>query len=281
MSRGTTLTLYKKYDYKMNNTDFKSVVKKYAENNKEHDYSPKKKSMKEYSKDIPIIMNINPFLSKSCYDEKTKTWFDPRPAKTIDTIKNNAISYVDSRDKMYCERMMEWSFGSSFDCLVELYNIGQYNYSGCAVEIDEATAQKMLEAINYILSGNWSDNIESALNNSFINTFTTGYSCDSYWKYVYRNKNSNKKVFSIKKDGYDITIKCPDKKDDSNDDEYYAETEESNSSIEHSLNLFKYGLTTFLYSDNWLRPENTSNNQWFGYDDKENYKYILIYEYWG
>lgn len=281
MSRGTTLTLYKKYDLKMNGPEFKSVVKKYALYNKEHDYSKTKKPMKKYEKNIPIIMNINPFSSYSVYDENTKKWVDVRPPKTIDVIRNNAISHVDSRDKMYCERMMDWSFGSSFDCLVDLYNIGNYSFSGCSIEIEEDTARKMLEAINYIRSGNWSDSAEAAMNNPFVTTFTTGYNCDSYWKYVYRNKSKSKKVFNLSKDGYDITIKCPVTKTENEEFEYIEEMEESNRTIEYSLDMFRNGLTTFLNADNTNRPYDSAKNPWLGYDTYENYKYVLIYEYWG
>lgn len=284
MSRGTTLTLYKKFNLKMDKTAYKEVINKYAVENKSFDYSPKKKPMSEYAKDIPIIMDIDAFRKDNIYDEETKTWKENKPENTIENLKNRVVGSVDSRDQMYCEKMMEWSFGSSFDCLIDHFNIGHGGFKDNVVEITTETAQKMLDAINYILGGEWNDNVARSMDNPYIKIFTEGYHCDSYWKYVNRNKNRPIKTFKIKQDGYDITIKCPSDKVKKSEDDIECENEinESNESIEYFLDTFRSGLSAFLKSDNWNRySEHDKDNSegWLGYNKE--YKYVLTYEYWG
>ena len=284
MSRGTTLTLYKKYNLKMDSTEFKSVVRKYAEDNKKHDYScGKKKPISEYAKDIPLVLERNPFQDRSVYDEKTGTWKDNRPESNIENLKDKVVGHVDSRDGMYCSSLMEWSFGSSFDCLVNHFNIGSGGLRGSVIEISVADARKMLEAINYILGGNWDDKVATGMNNPYIYVFTEGYNCDSYWKYRCRNRVTPSKTFKIKKDGYDITIKCPKSDAKKSDDDIASEFEinESNEAIESSLDTFRNGLLAFLRSNSWDRySEDDEKNKdgWLGSD--RDYKFMLTYEFW-
>lgn len=279
MARGSTLTLYKKYDVKMDDDTFNSIVNKYIIYNREHDYSSKKKSDNVYGKDIPIVMPLEPFKKESEYDEATQTWKDLRPLPTFENIKNSLIGFVDSSDKMYCERIMEWSFNSSFDCLVEEYNLGHYGFSGTEMKITSSMAESMLIAINYILNGDWSEKAERGMSNRFIKTFTDGYNCDSYWKYIHRNsKNKNKKVFRVNQDGYDITIKCPVQKSSDSYETFGRENLESDEIIEHNLDMFRNGLLSFLKSDNWNRPYNDEDG-WM--KDVFKYKYMLTYGFWG
>ena len=284
MSRGTTLTLYKKYNLKMDDESFKGVVGKYAEHNKASDYSGAKKADEEYAKDIPIVMEVEPFRQESKYDEATGTWVDIRPEKTLCNLKNKVVGHVDSRDHMYCSKLMEWSFGSMFDCLVNHFAINCCTFERSTVEITPTEARKMLAAINYILGGNWDDKVAVGMNNPYIYIFTEGYNCDSYWKYRYRNKMTPRKTFNISKDGYEITVKCPDfeKKRDDDDDFMSMEINESNEFIESSLDEFRNGLLAFLRSDNWDRyseDDESNKDGWLGHD--RDYKYLLTYEYWG
>lgn len=276
MSRGTTLTLYKKFKLKMDDDVFKNVVDKYAERNRELDYSDKKKPMSEYRKDIPIVMKIDPFRKESEYDEKTGKWKEIAVEKSIDNLMRSVVGFVDSRDRMYCTKMMDWTFGSSFDCLIDHFGIGSYSYSKSVVEITVDVANHMLSAIDYLLGGAWNDKGICATN-PYVRLFSEGYGGDSYWKYVYRDRHIGGKTFNIKQDGFDITIKCPKVK--MTEDDLYGERErdESNEWIEYSLEKFRNGLTAFLKSD--YSEMYGDSDGWLGY--RYDYKFLLTYEFWG
>lgn len=280
MSCGTTLTLYKKYNLKMDDAEFDALVQKYAEHGKSTDSwrTSGDIPLSEYAKDLPIAMELDPFRQDGRYDEETKSWIDTRPPRTLETVRASAVGHVDSRDRMYCGKMMEWDFGSSFDCLLSHFSIASYSsLKDSVVEISEAEASKMLVAIDYILGEDWSDKVADAMDNPYIYLFTQGYRCDSYWKYVYRNRACKGDVISVSKRGYDITIKCPHKDPDGEDDDMFSgEIEESNATIRSNLCWFRNGLVAFLESDRWSR---TDGSEWMG--DGGLYRYMLTYEFWG
>jgi hypothetical protein len=272
MSRGTTLTLYKKYDLKMDDKSFRDVVRKYALQNKSFDYSKKKKSMKEYSSDIPLIMEIDAFRQESVYDPEKKVWIDNRKENNLPNLKDFVLGYVDSRDHNYCNRMMEWSFGSSFDCLVDYFNIGHGGFKNSMVEISPSVGLKMLEALNYLLGGDWSDKTEKTMDNEFVRVFSEGSNGNPYFKYVNRKRNFTD--MSFEKNGCRFSVKVPKVKKE--DDEYDLDIQEADSSTEWALDTFRAGLYAFLKSDNYKRHEDPYS--WMGYDRL--FKYVLTYEYW-
>lgn len=273
MSRGTTLTLYKKYNIQMDEKSFNKIVDKYVEYNKENDWCVDKKIASEYRNDLPLILNKNAFRTTSKYNKRLKKWIETPLPNTIERMKNDAFGYVDKCDKLCCEKIMEWDFGSTFDCLIDHLNIGYCNFSKSSVFITEEMASKMLSAIDYILGGEWSDKIERSMDNPYIKIFTDGYRGDAYWKYVHRNSAKRCKKISFKDSGYEITIKCPTIPTE-DDLIMQSECSESNECIEYALSTFRSGLIAFLKSDNWER-DNSSG--WI----HEKYKYVLTYEYWG
>ena len=125
-------------------------------------------------------------------------------------------------------------FGRCFSSLREYYNLNTSKISTCTAFISKEDARRILQAIKYLLSGNFSDEVEDLLDNEFIKVLGENYPKWSMRKFkdelrFYVDKNGE--------DSWSITLGDPEGKRD--------EVEE-NSSEEHMLKKLECCLQSAL-----------------------------------
>ena len=174
-----------------------------------------------------------------------------RSQDRVDAYRANHYTRYFLRDeRTWCDKLLEWNFISGFDPLILHFNLSYYGYANSSMLISSSLANEMLSAIEYILGGVRDDRIARTMHNDFISVFTDGYNCNSYWKYVYRNKLSSKSgTLRFRERGCEVSVKLPRNK--KRDDTYDRELQEGDSEIEYWLETFADGLRAFLKSDNW------------------------------
>lgn len=126
--------------------------------------------------------------------------------------KNN--NFYDN-DGILHERLLDFHFGSSFTCLKTEFNLNPYINKESSVFISKDEASKMLQAINYILSNDYSKKFEEILNNKYVDIFGDGYSLfDDRFKQkkdrIYVDKNDDGYMLSFGDEQYDIEVKETD-----------------------------------------------------------------------
>lgn len=284
MSRGSTFTLYRAYNnFKIDETRQSQLRASYYDFNKKHDWgcslndglteSEKSKIIaereKRWTEDIPLVMNMN-FTADYNFEHDSKN------CKTLEQYRNRKYAnFVLRDDGRFCDMLLDWDFNSSFDCLIEHYNLNYCNFRDRAVIITKEDAKEMLSAIEYLLGGRWDDAIETTMNNPWIRVFSSGGNCDSYWKYVYRHRDAAKKTtYKFSDSGVEVTVnipKCNSKKTEDGDEEYdesyLAELSESNETVEYNMRNAANALRAFLESDNWSYGNET--------------ELVLVYSSWG
>lgn len=282
MSRGSTFTLYRAYnDFKISDKWRSKLLAAYHDFNKKHDWgcslsddlpeNERNKILAEkearWTEDVPLVMNLD-FNADYSFDREKEYGDD------VEKYRNKKYTnFVLRDDNRFCDKLLEWDFGSSFDCLIEHYHLNYYDFQNSAVIIKKEDAKEMLSAIEYLLGGKWDDSIEIAMNNPWIKIFSDGGNCDSYWKYVYRHRfDAKKKTFKFSDGGVEVTVKVPTNnskksKDDEDDEAYLAELSESNDTAEFFMRNTANALRAFLESDNWSYGNET--------------ELVLVYSAWG
>lgn len=204
MASGSYFTLYRKYTTKASESVVSFLKNQYLEEYKKSCLS--KKTVEEHLKDLPKVLDFAYGKKETEYDESTKTWKDVRDY-SIDGRRLKYQSLLLS-DNSYVDELLTWHFCSSFTCLKEEWNLDSYVGSRSQYELSKLEAEKILQACDYLLSGNWSDDFEKILNNRWINILSEGNNSDSYWKYVYRNdKKSLKEIPRDEQESAEYDIK--------------------------------------------------------------------------
>lgn len=149
----------------------------------------------------------------------------------IDKAKSN--NYYD-KDGVLHEKLLTFDFCSTFTCLKEKFNLNAYKNSECSVMISKDEARKMLQAIKYVLSGEYSKKFEDILNNEYVQLFGNGYSLfdNRFSKHkdkIYVDKDGN--------NGYSISF---------GDERWDAEIAESDDDILFNLTHTQSCLQAFL-----------------------------------
>lgn len=278
MSRGSTFTLYRAYNnFKISDICRSNIIAAYHDYNKEHDWgyglgedlpnSEREKIVSErekrWTEDIPIVLNMD--FSKDYDFDKEEKFTDVDEYR-----KNNYSNFALRDDGRMCDKLLEWNFNSSFDCLIEHYNLNYYNFRDNAVIIPKEDAKEMLSAIEYLLGEKWDDSIEKSMNNPWIKIFSEGGNCDSYWKYVYRHRyDSRKNTYKFSENGVKVTVSFPNSKKhkECEEEDYRAELSESNETAEFYMRNTANALRAFLESDNWSYGNET--------------ELVLVYSSWG
>lgn len=257
MSRGTTLTLYRVYKtFPVTDEQYQHAIDGYRKLHEEcgwQDFNPN---------DVPLVMSIRPNDEYETDENGVRSCVEPRTVEEYRIKHRTGFFLRDNR--IWCDRLLEWDFTSSFDALVDHYNLDYYGYKNNAVIIGEQDAKEMLSAIEYILGGIWDDRLAASMHNKFVKLFTDGYQCLSYWKYVKRNKaDASRRVYEFSQNGCHVTVRLPRRKTS----EDYYDCAEDNESVEYWLRNFATGLRAYLESDNWSLA------------DKD--ELILVYSAWG
>ena len=149
----------------------------------------------------------------------------------LDKARSN--NYYD-KDGVLHEKLLTFDFCSTFTCLKEKFNLNAYKNDECSAMISQDEARKMLQAIKYVLSGEYSKKFEDILNNEYVQLFGDGYSLfdNRFSKHkdkIYVDKDSN--------DGYSISF---------GDDGWDAEIAESDDDIIFNLKRTRSCLQAFL-----------------------------------
>lgn len=81
---------------------------------------------------------------------------------------------ISIKNKTEYDILLEAHFTSGFSCLIEEFNMNAYNKFG-EITIPMYMAKEMVQAANYILSLNYSRQMELILNNPYLEVFETLY----------------------------------------------------------------------------------------------------------
>ena len=151
MSSGSYLTLYRKHINQKVSSDVLDAVKEQYKKSNESCFSVSKKS-----DDFPLLMHAS---------------FKPEPQESDE----DCSTYYD-KDGIVHDKLLEFHFGSSFTALKEKFRINSYIFSESSTLISKSEAEKMLQAIKYILSKNYNREFEDMLSNEYVNVFGNGLS---------------------------------------------------------------------------------------------------------
>ena len=225
MSSGSYLTIYRKHhDEPISHEVVESVANEYFLANKKELFGSKKDD-EQLKDDIPILMDLK-YKSEHSY---------------LDDIAH--YEYVDINGFKY-GKLLEFHFGSSFSCLKDEFSLDAYSFKRCSTFISKHDAEKMLQAINYILSNNYNKEFENVLSNKYVKVFGEDYS-----PFANRFSNNNEPIYVDKNAGnFKITY---------GDYEYDAEIAEDDANVEFNLKKAKSCLDAFLQAEDnsWDKQE--------------------------
>ena len=218
MSSGSYFTIYRKHkDIIVPANKLDKIKEEY----KKSDESLFKRTNEETSSndiDVPVLMHES--FTASPYDDAERNY-----------------NYYDKDGHLH-ERLLEFHFGSSFTILKEHFRLNAYRFSESAVLISKNEAEKMLQAVNYILNGNYSKSFEDVLNNEYVEILGDGYS-----PFDDRFKKSRENIYIDKHDeSYTVTF---------GDTQWDREIAETDSDIVFSLKRVRSCLQAFLDAESY------------------------------
>ena len=222
MSSGSYFTIYRKHKSAVAPAEQLNALK---EEYKKADEGLFGTSKKNDSAGLPVLMHESYSATPVPYDE------------------NENMRYYDSDGHLH-EKLLEFHFGSSFTALKEHLSLNAYKFKDSAVLISRETAEKMLQAVNYVLSKNYSKAFEDVLDNEYADVFGNGYS-----PFDYRFSKRGKKLYIDKcSEGYTVSL---------GDEQLDRETAECDSEAEFSLKRVRSCLQAFLdaESNEWENVE--------------------------
>lgn len=171
MSSGSYFTIYMKHTKKKVAQDVLDALKEQYRKSNQNSFSSSSKD----PDDFPILMHAS-FKSELQEDDE------------------NCSVYYD-KDGVVHDKLLEFHFGSSFTCLKEKFRTNAYVFSESSVIVSKAEAEKMLQAIEYVLSEDYSKKFEDILDNEYVEVFGRGFS-----KFDDRFSSSSEKVYIDKND---------------------------------------------------------------------------------
>ena len=212
--------------------------------------------------DCQLAERLPPILSAYECPNHVPYQIDPDP----ETVEDYRLRYHTStfllKERLWCDRILSWNFGSMFDALIHHWGMGYYGVNTMLL-VSEEEAKKILAAAEYLLSGGWTVKTLSPAN-EYVDILASGNSVWSYSKYVRRRKvEREKRVHTFSDAGCKVTVELPVAAAHSDD----AEDEADDSGVESDLRLLASALHTFLEADNWASDRET--------------KLVLAYETWG
>ena len=131
------------------------------------------------------------------------------------------------------DKLLEFHFGSSFTALKDKFRTNAYVFSESSVLISRSEAEKMLQAVEYILSENYSREFEDILNNEYVDLLGNGFS-----RFDDRFIKSRDKMYVEKDcDGWTVSF---------GDYQWDVETHECDEEIKSNLKRVRTCLRAFL-----------------------------------
>ena len=218
MSSGSYFTIYRKHLKDKASQDVIDALKnEYYVANKNEMFNDKQNE-EELKNDLPLLMH-------SCFK-----------ANSIDYENRNSNVYFNLDGTKY-EKLLEFHFCSSFSCLKDHFMLNPYKFSAASTFISKHDAEKILQAIEYVLSEDYSKSFEHILNNEYVTLFGNGYS-----PFDNRFKNSINPIYIDKDDDNRYTVQF-------NDQYYDAEINESNDDVIFNLNRVRACLLAYLNAE--------------------------------
>lgn len=216
MSSGSYFTIYRKNTkFTASNGILDALKNEYFLSNKKDTFNSKK-SDEELKADLPVLMDSEFKSDHSCESKPSYVYYD-----------GNGIKY---------DKLLEFHFGSAFSCLREEFGLNPYSFSRSAVLVDRSEAEKMLQAVEYVLSEEYGKNIEKILNNKYVNMFGHGYSPFD------KRFSTHREPIYIDREGKSYVVKF-------SDSYYGTEIAEEDASIRYCLEHLKACLLAFLNAE--------------------------------
>lgn len=223
MSSGSYLTIYRKF----NNEHAANLDKIKAEYLKADSslFKPEDSKDEDPEEDLPLLM-CDAFTAQSCYDTDGKD-----------------CNYYDKYGILH-KKLLDFHFGSSFTALKEHFHLNPYKFSTSSTFINGDEASKILQAVEYILSRDYSKKVESMLRNEYVDILGKGYS-----PFDNRFVERTKRVY-IDKDGDNYTVSF-------GDEQWEAEIAEEDEYVELSLRCVKSCIQAFLDAESYSWTHST------------------------
>lgn len=235
MSRGSYFTIYRKLKNDVASKVTLDVLKNeyYLENKSSFSYN-KDATEEELREDIPMLMNAS-FTHNAIPDEENCYVF----------YDKNGVKHI---------RLLDFHFNSTFAALKDEWCLDPTRYKTTERFVSRNEAEKMLQAIKYILSEKYSKEFENVLSNEYVEIFGR-----DYFPFTCRFNSRHKPIYieKIDDDSYQLNV---------GDMESEAEIDESNATFRCIMNRVKTCLEAFLYAE----PHS--------YDD---YDLVLTYSVYG
>ena len=220
MSSGSYFTLYRRYNKEKAPSEVLDAIKnEYFLANKKDCFGAKQDD-EAMKKDLPILMDAG---FKSDHSEREQD------SSKIDV-------YYDA-DGVKHVKLLEFSFCSTFTALKEHFNLNPYSFKQSSTLISKLEAEKILQAIEYILGEEYSKKFEAVLNNEYIKILGDGYS-----PFDTRFSKAKDPIYIEKSSRGNYTVNF-------NDYTFDAERAESDSDVVFSLNRTRACLLAFLNAD--------------------------------
>lgn len=168
-------------------------------------------------KDMPVLMHANFKADSIDYDD--------------------CDIYYDAEGYEH-KKLLDFHFGSSFTSLKEHFRLNAYKFSESSTLVSKAEAAKILQAIEYILSGEYSKKFEDVLSNEYASILGEGYS-----PFENRFRSLGKPLYIDKDcDGYIVNF---------SDHGYDREVAECDDDIEHCLSKVRACILAFLNAEEY------------------------------
>ena len=218
MSSGSYFTIYRKHKDVIASADKLDKIKEEYKKSDDRLFNDANQSSLDKDFDLPVLMHES--FTANTYDDSEKNY-----------------NYYD-RDGHLHERLLEFHFSSSFTALKEHFRLNAYRFSESAVLISKNEAEKILQAINYILNGNYSKSFEDVLSNEYVEMLGDGYSLfDNRFK-------KNKANIYIDKHDKSYTVSF-------GDSQWDREIAETDNDIVFSLKRVRSCLQAFLDAESY------------------------------
>lgn len=214
MSSGSYFIIYRKHNKKKVSDDVLNALKEeYRKSNNSSFSAVQNKDLD----DFPVLMNSS--FKVDAFDENDcSVWYD--------------------KDGHVYDKLLEFHFGSSFTCLKDKFRTNAYKYSESSVIISRNEAEKMLQAIEYVLSEEYSKRFEDILDNEYVDIFGRGFS-----PYDERFIKSHGKIYIDKEcDSWTASI---------GDYQWNVEIEESDNDVKSNLKRMRSCLRAFLDAESY------------------------------
>ena len=225
MSSGSYFTIYRKLKNDIASKDvIDSIRNEYFLSTKKGLFENTGKSDDELKTDIPVLMDLSFKSELSEHSDENFIFYD-----------SNGVKHI---------KLLEFHFCSTFSCLKEYWSMNAYSFKDASRLVSKSEVEKILQAINYVLSEKYDKKFEEILSNEYVEVFGTEYS-----PFINRFKKSSTPIY-IDREGHNYKITKGDYGFD-------VEIAENDADAKWNLNHVKACLEAFMYAEcySWRNEE--------------------------